>query len=136
MKKNTQNKCKMLILAVIFILIIVISSCTDTNSSPVLCNVKLDYNNSRDFNNIKLSSELTNSTLHYKAIYLGSGSSYGAKSNFVEYPEGGLILSQGLWRIDCRWMNGDILIAEGTTRDIWVNLNTTSIIMRIKKIKK
>ena len=133
MKKNTQNKCKMLILAVIFILIIVISSCTDTNSSPVLCNVKLDYNNSRDFNNIKLSSELTNSTLHYKAIYLGSGSSYGAKSNFVEYPEGGLILSQGLWRIDCRWMNGDILIAEGTTRDIWVNLNTTSIIVYLEE---
>lgn len=133
MKKNTQNIFKTLILAVIFILIIVISSCTDTNSSPVLCNVKLDYDNSRYFNDIELSSELTNSTLHYKAIYLGSGSSYGAKSGFVPYPDGGLILSQGLWRIDCKWMIGNVLIAEGTTRDIWVNLNTSSIIVYLEE---
>ena len=59
MKKNTQNIFKTLILAVIFILIIVISSCTDTNSSPVLCNVKLDYNNSRDFNNPSLISNIS-----------------------------------------------------------------------------
>ena len=103
MKKNTQNTFKTLFFAVIFILIIVISSCTDTNSSPVLCNVKLDYDNSRDFSKPSLISKLKDTTLFYKAIYLGSGSSYGAESDFVEYPKGGLILSQGLWKIDCEW---------------------------------
>ena len=66
MKKNTQNIFKTLILAVIFILIIVISSCTDTNSSPVLCNVKLDYDNSIDFDKpsfISNISELKDITL-------------------------------------------------------------------------
>ena len=88
------------------VVITVFPSCSADNSSLTLCNVKLDYDNSRSFSELSLDSKLTNSNLLYKAVYLGSGSSYyGAKSDFVPYPEEGLILSQGLWKIDCRWMN-------------------------------
>ena len=129
-------RIKNIILIIIMILMVVITvfpSCSADNSSLTLCNVSLDYDNSRSFRELSLDSKLTNSNLLYKADYLGSGSSYGAKSAFVPYPDGGLILSQGLWKIDCKWMNGDTLIAEGTTRDIWVNLNTTSIIVYLEE---
>ena len=118
------------------VVITVFSSCSAENSSLTLCNVKLDYDNSRSFSELSLDSKLTNSNLLYMAQYLGSGSSYyGAKSDFVPYPEEGLILSQGLWKIDCRWMNGDIIVAEGTTREIWINLNTTSILVYLEENK-
>lgn len=118
------------------VVITVFPSCSADNSSLTLCNVSLDYENSRSFSELSLDSKLTNSNLRYKAYYLGSGSSYyGAKSDFVPYPEEGLILSQGLWKIDCRWMNGDIIVAEGTTREIWINLNTTSILVYLEENK-
>ena len=126
----------LIIIMILMVVITVFSSCSAENSSLTLCNVKLDYDNSRSFSELSLDSKLTNSNLLYKAVYLGSGSSYyGAKSDFVPYPEEGLILSQGLWKIDCRWMNGDIIVAEGTTREIWINLNTTSILVYLEENK-
>lgn len=133
MKKSTRIRFITMILIVILMVITVLSSCSADNSSPILCNVKLDYDNSRDFKELSLISNLSKSTLFYKANYLGSGSSYGSTTDYVSYPDGGLILSQGLWQIDCKWMNGDTLIAEGTTRDIWVNLNTTSILVYLEE---
>lgn len=126
----------LIIIMILMVVITVFSSCSAENSSLTLCNVKLDYDNSRSFSELSLDSKLTNSNLLYMAQYLGSGSSYyGAKSDFVPYPEEGLILSQGLWKIDCRWMNGDIIVAEGTTREIWINLNTTSILVYLEENK-
>ena len=126
----------LIIIMILMVVITVFPSCSADNSSLTLCNVKLDYDNSRSFSELSLDSKLTNSNLRYKAYYLGSGSSYyGAKSEFVPYPEEGLILSQGLWKIDCRWMNGDIIVAEGTTREIWINLNTTSILVYLEENK-
>lgn len=126
----------LIIIMILMVVITVFPSCSADNSSLTLCNVKLDYDNSRSFSELSLDSKLTNSNLLYMAQYLGSGSSYyGAKSDFVPYPEEGLILSQGLWKIDCRWMNGDIIVAEGTTREIWINLNTTSILVYLEENK-
>lgn len=133
MKKSTRIRFTTMTLIVILMVITVLSSCSADNSSPILCNVKLDYDNSRDFGKPSLISKLTDTTLFYKSNYLGSGSSYGSTTDYVSYPDGGLILSQGLWQIDCKWMKGDTLIAEGTTRDIWVNLNTSSILVYLEE---
>lgn len=133
MKKSTRIRFIIMTLIVISMVITVLSSCSADNSSPILCNVKLDYDNSRDFGKPSLISKLTDTTLFYKSNYLGSGSSYGSTTDYVSYPDGGLILSQGLWQIDCKWMKGDTLIAEGTTRDIWVNLNTSSILVYLEE---
>lgn len=137
MKKSIRIKnITLIIIMILMVVITVFPSCSAENSSLTLCNVKLDYDNSRSFSELSLDSKLTNSNLLYMAQYLGSGSSYyGAKSDFVPYPEEGLILSQGLWKIDCRWMNGDIIVAEGTTREIWINLNTTSILVYLEENK-
>lgn len=64
---------------------------------------------------------------------MGKGQSYGSTSVYSSYPTEGLVLSQGPWVIDCRWMDGETLIAEGTTREIWVNLNTKSLLVYLEE---
>ena len=64
---------------------------------------------------------------------MGKGQSYGSTLGYSSYPTEGLVLSQGPWVIDCKWMKGKTLIAEGTTREIWVNLNTKSLLVYLEE---
>ena len=121
------------LIVISIILIAVLSSCEVENNSMELCKVKLGYDSSRSFSDTTFSSKLDNSFLTYKATYKGNGQSYGATSGFSSYPTEGLVLSQGPWVIDCKWMKGETLIAEGTTREIWVNLNTKSLLVYLEE---
>ena len=116
------------LIVISIILIAVLSSCEVENNSMELCKVKLGYDSSRSFSDTTFSSKLDNSLLTYKATYMGKGQSYGSTLGYSSYPTEGLVLSQGPWVIDCKWMKGKTLIAEGTTREIWVNLNTKSLL--------
>ena len=115
------------------ILIAVLSSCEVENNSMELCKVKLGYDSSRSFSDTTFSSKLDNSLLTYKATYMGKGQSYGSTLDYSSYPTEGLVLSQGPWVIDCMWMKEGTLIAEGTTREIWVNLNTKSLLVYLEE---
>ena len=121
------------LIVISIILIAVLSSCEVENNSMELCKVKLGYDSSRSFSDTTFSSKLDNSLLTYKATYKGKGQSYGSTSGFSSYPREGLVLSQGPWVIDCKWMKGKTLIAEGTTREIWVNLNTKSLLVYLEE---
>ena len=121
------------LIVISIILIAVLSSCEVENNSMELCKVKLGYDSSRSFSDTTFSSKLDNSFLTYKATYMGNGQSYGSTSGFSSYPREGLVLSQGPWVIDCKWMKGKTLIAEGTTREIWVNLNTKSLLVYLEE---
>ena len=121
------------LIVISIILIAVLSSCEVENNSMELCKVKLGYDSSRSFSDTTFSSKLDNSFLTYKATYMGKGQSYGSTSGFSSYPREGLVLSQGPWVIDCKWMKEGTLIAEGTTREIWVNLNTKSLLVYLEE---
>ena len=121
------------LIVISIILIAVLSSCEVENNSMELCKVKLGYDSSRSFSDTTFSSKLDNSLLTYKATYKGKGQSYGATSGFSSYPTEGLVLSQGPWVIDCMWMKEGTLIAKGTTREIWVNLNTKSLLVYLEE---
>ena len=121
------------LIVISIILIAVLSSCEVENNSMELCKVKLGYDSSRSFSDTTFSSKLDNSLLTYKATYMGKGQSYGSTSGFSSYPREGLVLSQGPWVIDCMWMKEGILIAKGTTREIWVNLNTKSLLVYLEE---
>ena len=116
------------LIVISIILIAVLSSCEVENNSMELCKVKLGYDSSRSFSDTTFSSKLDNSLLTYKATYMGKGQSYGSTLGYSSYPTEGLVLSQGPWVIDCKWMKEGTLIAKGTTREIWVNLNTKSLL--------
>ena len=121
------------LIVISIILIAVLSSCEVENNSMELCKVKLGYDSSRSFSDTTFSSKLDNSLLTYKATYMGKGQSYGSTLGYSSYPTEGLVLSQGPRVIDCKWMKGKTLIAEGTTREIWVNLNTKSLLVYLEE---
>ena len=127
------GKARCIIIIISIIVIAVLSSCEVENNSMELCKVKLGYDSSRSFSDTTFSSKLDNSLLTYKATYMGKGQSYGSTSDYSSYPTEGLVLSQGPWVIDCKWMKEGTLIAEGTTREIWVNLNTKSLLVYLEE---
>lgn len=131
MRKAIGKAICLIIISII--LIAVLSSCEVENNSMELCKVKLGYDSSRSFSDTTFSSKLDNSLLTYKATYMGKGQSYGSTLGYSSYPTEGLVLSQGPWVIDCKWMKGKTLIAEGTTREIWVNLNTKSLLVYLEE---
>lgn len=140
MKKRIGKHIALLVLAVL-ILVAVLSSCSAENPSVILCNVKLDTEEtSRSFDDPSFSNNLSECRITYCAKYQGSGSCYGdTKGIYVDYDKSkGIVLSQGLWNIDCIWIkevvNEDgsttqLTIASGSTGSIWVNLNTKSFLI-------
>ena len=140
MKKRFGKHIAILVLAVL-ILVAVLSSCSADNPSVILCNVKLDTEEtSRSFDDPSFSNNLSECRITYCAKYQGSGSCYGdTKGIYVDYDKSkGIVLSQGLWNIDCIWIkevvNEDgsttqLTIASGSTGSIWVNLNTKSFLI-------
>ena len=145
MKKSTRIRFTTMILIVILVVITVLSSCSADNSTLTLCNINLDIEElSRNFNAITYINNISEAThFWYSAKYKGSGSSYGETDNgFVEYEKSkGIILSQGLWSIECKWTKRvtkedntieDVIIAQGNTGDIWVNLNTSTFVVYLE----
>ena len=140
MKKRFGKHIAILVLAVL-VLFAVLSSCSAENPSVILCNVKLDTEeSSRSFDDPSYSNNLSECRITYCATYQGSGSCYGdTKGIYVDYDKSkGIVLSQGLWNIDCIWIkeveNEDgsttqLTIASGSTGSIWVNLNTKSFLI-------
>ena len=120
------RKCALFVAAAL--LVVAISSCSQ-DIPLVLCNINLDVEDgSRSFNDVMFSSSYT---LYYSTVYKGSDTScYGIVSNQKYDSKVGILLSQGRWEITCEWKdaNGNT-VATGTTRDIWVNLNTSSFIV-------
>ena len=132
MKKRSLFKHIFLIIAVALIVLAALSSCTPNSDSPILCNVILNIaEDSRAFDPISFSGsvDLSKYDLYYTAIYKGSGSSFGSENKKLY--TGSILLSQGLWCIDCEWYDGDTKIASGSTGDIWVNLNTSVLTIHI-----
>ena len=132
MKKRNLIKHISLIIAVALIVLAALSSCTPNSDSPILCNVKLNMaEDSRAFDPISFSGsvDLSKYDLYYTSTYKGSGSSFGSFSKKLY--TGSILLSQGLWCIDCEWYDGDTKIASGSTGDIWINLNTSVITIHI-----
>lgn len=114
-------------------MVVAFSSCSQ-ESSLVLCNIKLDVDEtSRTFNLITFNTTLSSPgyTLYYSTFYKGSDSScYGIVSDKVYDKSVGILLSQGKWEITCVWKDSDgNIVATGTTGDIWVNLNTSSFLV-------
>lgn len=142
MKKRFGKHIAILVLAVL-ILVAVLSSCSADNPSVILCNVKLDTEEtSRSFDDPSFSNNLSEYRITYCATYQGSGSCYGdTKGIYADYDKSkGIVLSQGLWNIDCKWIkevvNEDgsttqLTIASGSTGSIWVNLNTKSFLIHL-----
>ena len=140
MKKRFGKHIAILVLAVL-ILVAVLSSCSAENPSVILCNVKLNTEEtSRSFDDPSFSNNLSECRITYCAKYQGSGSCYGdTKGIYADYDKSkGIVLSQGLWNIDCIWIkevvNEDgsitqLTIASGSTGSIWVNLNTKSFLI-------
>ena len=140
MKKRIGKHIALLVLAVL-ILVAVLSSCSAETPSVILCNVKLNTEEtSRSFDDPSFSNNLSECRITYCAKYQGSGSCYGdTKGIYVDYDKSkGIVLSQGLWNIDCIWIkeveNEDgsttqLTIASGSTGSIWVNLNTKSFLI-------
>ena len=140
MKKRIGKHIALLVLAVL-ILVAVLSSCSAETPSVILCNVKLDTEEtSRSFDDPSFSNNLSECRITYCATYQGSGSCYGdTKGIYADYDKSkGIVLSQGLWNIDCIWIkevvNEDgsttqLTIASGSTGSIWVNLNTKSFLI-------
>lgn len=132
MKKRNLIKHISLIIAVALIVLAALSSCTPNSDSPILCNVKLNMaEDSRSFDPISFSgsTDLSEYVLYYTSTYKGSGSSFGSENKKLY--TGSILLSQGLWCIDCEWYDGDTKIASGSTGDIWVNLNTSVLTIHI-----
>ena len=125
-KRDFFRKCTLFVAAAL--LVVAISSCSQ-DIPLVLCNINLDVEDgSRSFNDVVFSSSYT---LYYSTVYKGSDTSYyGIVSNQKYDSKVGILLSQGRWEITCEWKdaNGNT-VATGTTRDIWVNLNTSSFIV-------
>ena len=125
-KRDFFRKCTLFVAAAL--LVVAISSCSQ-DMPLVLCNINLDVEDgSRSFNDVVFSSSYT---LYYSTVYKGSDPScYGIVSNQKYDSKVGILLSQGRWEITCEWKdaNGNT-VATGTTRDIWVNLNTSSFIV-------
>ena len=144
MKKRFGKHIAILVLAVL-VLFAVLSSCSAENPSVILCNVKLDTEEtSRSFDDPSFSNNLSEYRITYRATYQGSGSCYGdTKGIYVDYDKSkGIVLSQGLWNIDCIWIKevenedgstAQQTIASGSTGSIWVNLNTTSFLIYLDK---
>ena len=140
MKKRFGKHIAILVLAVL-VLFAVLSSCSAENPSVILCNVKLDTEEtSRSFDDPSFSNNLSECRITYCATYQGSGSCYGdTKGIYVDYDKSkGIVLSQGLWNIDCIWIKEvekedgstkQLTIASGSTGSIWVNLNTKSFLI-------
>lgn len=88
---------------------------------------------SRFINDPQFESKLNSSgiKLYYSATYRGADSSYYGATTDNEYNASeGILLSQGLWRIDCEWKDSEnTIIANGSTGDVWVNLNTDSFLV-------
>lgn len=128
LKRDFFRKCALLVAAAL--LVVAISSCSQERSL-VLCNIKLDVEDtSRSFDDVVFDTTLSSSsyTLYYSTVYKGSDKScYGVFSNQEYDSKVGILLSQGRWEITCAWKdaNGNT-VATGTTNDIWVNLNTSS----------
>lgn len=111
-----------------------LSSCSADNSSLILCNVKLEEDEySRRLTSISTSATITDEKMYYYPEYLGSGSCYPniAGNDYIEYnKDNGILLSQGLWNIKCKWINeagSGSTVLEGETGPIWINLNTQVI---------
>lgn len=140
MKKRFGKHIAILVLAVL-ILVAVLSSCSAENPSVILCNVKLNTEEtSRSFDDPLFSNNLSECRITYCATYQGSGSCYGdTKGIYADYDKSkGIVLSQGLWNIDCIWIKEVVkedgstaqqTIASGSTGSIWVNLNTKSFLI-------
>ena len=112
MKKRSLFKHIFLIIAVALIVLAALSSCTPNSDSPILCNVILNVaEDSRAFDPISFSGsvDLSKYDLYYTAIYKGSGSSFGSENKKLY--TGSILISQGLWCIDCEWYDGDTKIA-------------------------
>ena len=128
LKRDFFRKCALLVAAAL--LVVAISSCSQERSL-VLCNIKLDVEDtSRSFDDVVFDTTLSSSsyTLYYSTVYKGSDKScYGVFSNQEYDSKVGILLSQGRWEITCAWKDAyGNTVATGTTNDIWVNLNTSS----------
>ena len=131
MKRRIIFSLISLILAVAMV-ITALSSCSADNSSLILCNVKLEEDEgSRRLTSISTSATITDEKMHYYPEYLGSGSCYPniVGNDYIEYnKDNGILLSQGLWNIKCKWINkAGSTVLEGETGPIWINLNTQVI---------
>ena len=117
-----------------------LTSCSP--SSPVLCTVRLGYDDeARSISAV--FDPLDDYTVYYRSIYRGSDikNSYGDMSQnqtFNRLTSNGIILSQGLWKIEAIFKEknvGDTYTpSEGepvaSSGDIFINLNTKSINVR------
>ena len=95
MKKRFGKHIAILVLAVL-ILVAVLSSCSAENPSVILCNVKLDTEEtSRSFDDPSFSNNLSECRITYCATYQGSGSCYGdTKGIYADYDKSkGIVLS-------------------------------------------
>lgn len=138
---RVTRRVSALLLALIVVLFI--SSCSDEGMK--LCRVNLDTGSiSRQLDAIVNTSEIDQDFLiYYKAIYKGTGTAYGDMSTESKYKllgTEGILLSQGLWKIDVLLTNkianttpasevekSDLTNPlEGSTGDVFVNLNTNT----------
>lgn len=122
-------------------ILLILFSCSNDSIAEELCNIKLTTENSREL----ASTQVVNlpDNMEYKAEYLGNSKHhhYGhTKGEYKKYSKNnGILLSQGPWRIYCRWLEEQfnsetgetayITVAKGDTRSIWVNLNTESLLV-------
>ena len=144
MNRRGLNKKLSFIGAVIlfsaFFVLQFLTSCSP--SSPVLCTVRLGYDDeARSISAV--FDPLDDYTVYYRSIYRGSDikNSYGDMSQnqtFNKLTSNGIILSQGLWKIEAIFKENNVgdtyTPSEGepvaSSGDIFINLNTKSINVR------
>ena len=129
MNKCVFRICTMLIATAL--LVVALASCSE-ESLMILCSIKLDVKEtSRSFDTVVFDNTLSSCTLFYSTTYKGAGTSYyGVVTEKVYDSKEGIILSQGRWEITCEWKDSNnVTVATGTSGDIWVNLNTKSLLI-------
>lgn len=122
-------------------ILLILFSCSNDSIAEELCNIKLVTENSREMSSTQVVNLPDN--MEYKAEYLGNSNHHHYGHTNGEYRKysknNGILLSQGPWRIYCRWLEEQfnsetgetayVTVAKGDTRSIWVNLNTESLLV-------
>lgn len=144
MKKNGDDRKRLMkvsgiILALLFIALL--SSCSPVSDTLTLCRVSLDNPSSRSLT-AKIDPLGTN--VYVMTIYKGRGERYTnlSESEYRKIPTEGIVVSQGLWEFKAIFSsdgkNSTYTETEaetlpgGTSGDIFINLSTQSIPVKLK----
>ncbi|MGN1164462.1 MAG: hypothetical protein ACI4S4_06650, partial [Candidatus Ornithospirochaeta sp.] len=123
-------------LVVALLLLFLLFSCS-AEAPLTLCRVGLQTKDTSRSLQVRIIDPLLSYNIYYRAMYKGTGTSYGSMSssdNYKRLGDDGILVSQGLWDIevlfsslDASENDGSDYVMKASARGIYINLNTTVI---------